>query len=110
MTTQAVQTFMDSPLTYFGESITPMHSIPREELEELQRQAMIRRFAEHRETIEIVRKLADRLGITTQPGRHNIADAGPAEAIEETADATGVRVDHGEQTGEQRASAIATDP
>jgi len=65
MTTQAVQTFMDSPLTYFGESITPMHSIPREELEELQRQAMIRRFAQHRETIEIVRKLADRLGITT---------------------------------------------
>jgi hypothetical protein len=64
MSAQSVQTFMNSPLTYFGESITPMHSIPRTELEELQREAMILRFAEHRETIEMVRKLADRLGVT----------------------------------------------
>jgi hypothetical protein len=37
MSTHTVQTFMNSPLNYFGESITPMHSIPRDELEELQR-------------------------------------------------------------------------
>jgi hypothetical protein len=41
-----------------------MHSVPRGELEELQREAMILRFAEHREQIEMVRKLADRLGVT----------------------------------------------
>jgi hypothetical protein len=41
-----------------------MHSIPRDELEELQRQAMAIRFAQHRESIEMVGKLADRLGIT----------------------------------------------
>ena len=64
MAMQSVQTFMDSPLTYFGESITPMHSIAREELAELQREAMIRRFAEHRQSIEMVRKLADRLDVS----------------------------------------------
>lgn len=64
MATQSIENFMNSPLTYFGESITPMHSVPRAELEELQREAMIRRFAEHRESIEMVRKLADRLGVT----------------------------------------------
>ena len=64
MSTQTVETFMNSPLDYFGESITPMHSIPRGELEELQREAMILRFAEHREKIEMVRKLADRLAVT----------------------------------------------
>ncbi|WP_319448699.1 MULTISPECIES: hypothetical protein [unclassified Mycobacterium] len=64
MTTQSVRTFMDSPLTHFGESITAMHSVPRAELEDLQREAMIVRFAEHRGQIEMVRKLADRLGIT----------------------------------------------
>jgi hypothetical protein len=36
----------------------------RTELEELQRQAMGIRFQQHRESIEILRKLADRLGIT----------------------------------------------
>jgi hypothetical protein len=64
MTTTSVHTFMNSPLAYFGESITPMHSMDRAELEELQRAAMIQRFAEHREQIEMVRKLADRLDIT----------------------------------------------
>jgi hypothetical protein len=56
--------FMDDPIGFFGESLTQMHSIPRDELEELQRQAMAIRFQQHRESIEIVRKLADRLGIT----------------------------------------------
>ncbi len=56
--------FMDDPIGFFGESLTKMHSIPREELKELQRQAMVIRFQQHRESIEILRKLADRLGIT----------------------------------------------
>jgi len=65
MSTPSVQTFMNSPLSFFGDSITTMHSIGRAELEDLQREAMIRRFAEHRDGIEMVRKLADRLGVAT---------------------------------------------
>jgi hypothetical protein len=58
-----VTQFMDDPIAFFGRSLTRMHSIPRDELEELQRQALAIRFAQHRESIEIVRKLADRLGV-----------------------------------------------
>src|SRR6202008_4178216 len=40
-----------------------MHSMPREQLEELQRRAMDVRFQQHHDSIEMLRKLADRLGI-----------------------------------------------
>src|ERR1700739_2386437 len=63
-TARSVTEFMDDPISFFGQSYTQMHSIPRTELEELQRQAMGIRFQQHRESIEILRKLADRLGIT----------------------------------------------
>src|ERR1700759_2149451 len=63
-TTRSVTEFMADPISFFGQSYTQMHSIPRTELEELQRQAMGIRFQQHRESIEILRKLADRLGIT----------------------------------------------
>jgi hypothetical protein len=33
MGAKAVQTFMDRPLDFFEESVTKMHSIPRDELE-----------------------------------------------------------------------------
>ncbi|ASW92243.1 hypothetical protein [Mycobacterium marseillense] len=56
--------FMNDPISFFGQSYTRMHSIERPELEELQRQAMRVRFAEHYRSIEILRKLADRLGIS----------------------------------------------
>ncbi|HME47200.1 hypothetical protein [Mycobacterium sp.] len=59
-----VTEFMDDPIGFFGRSLTRMHSIPRDELEELQRRAMAIRFGQHRESIEMVRKLGDRLGIT----------------------------------------------
>lgn len=59
-----VEQFMNDPIGFFGESLTKMHSIPRDELEELQRQAMAIRFTQHRRSIEMVRKLADRLGVT----------------------------------------------
>ncbi|WP_063042169.1 hypothetical protein [Nocardia pseudovaccinii] len=65
MSKHTVVTFMDHPFDYFDESVTKMHSLPRAELEELQREAMMLRFAQHREGIEMVRKLADRLGIST---------------------------------------------
>ncbi|QRY53317.1 LuxE/PaaK family acyltransferase [Mycolicibacterium septicum] len=60
---RTVEEFMDDPIGYFGESLTRMHSVPRAELEELQRRAMAIRFGQHRRSIEIVRKLADRLGV-----------------------------------------------
>jgi len=65
MADDTLRTFMDRPLDFFGESLTKMHSIPREELEELQREAMIERFGEHRESIEMVHKLAERLAISS---------------------------------------------
>jgi len=60
---KTLATFMDDPMTYFDHSVTKMHTIPRRELESLQRAAMARRFAQHRETIEMLRNLADRLEI-----------------------------------------------
>ncbi len=63
MTDSRIETFMNDPAAFFDRSITNMHQIPRDELELLQREAMARRFAEHRESISMVRKLADRLGI-----------------------------------------------
>ncbi len=62
-TTQSVTQFMDDPINFFEQSYTQMHSIPRAELEELQRQAMGIRFGQHHQNIEMLRKLADRLGI-----------------------------------------------
>src|ERR1700756_4413911 len=55
--------FLDDPITFFGRSYTQMHTIGRPELEELQRQAMAIRFQQHHGSIEILRKLADRLEI-----------------------------------------------
>src|SRR6201987_5691309 len=63
-TTRSVTEFMDDPITFFGQSYTQMHSISRGELEELQRQAMGIRFQQHRESIEMLRKLADRLEVS----------------------------------------------
>ena len=63
MTSQTLETFMTDPITYFDGSITKMHQIPRDELEALQRESMARRFASHRESIEMIRNLADRLEI-----------------------------------------------
>ena len=54
---------MNDPIAYFDSSITQMHMIPRAELATLQREAMAKRFASHRQRIEMVRNLADRLGI-----------------------------------------------
>src|SRR5258705_6201743 len=54
---------MNDPIAFFDRSITKMHQIPRDELELLQREAMARRFADHRERVVMVRNLADRLGI-----------------------------------------------
>ncbi|HEX4394989.1 MAG TPA: hypothetical protein VH084_26125, partial [Mycobacterium sp.] len=63
-TAQSLTEFMDDPINFFGQSYTQMHSIDRNELESLQRQAMAIRFQQHYQSIEMLRKLADRLGIT----------------------------------------------
>ena len=60
-----LQTFMNTPWAYFNNSITQMHSVPREELLEMQRQAMVARVDEHIERIEMVAKHAQRVGITS---------------------------------------------
>ena len=57
-----VTQLMNDPISLFNQSITRMHMIDREELEELQRQAMSIRFQEHYQSIEIMRKLADLTG------------------------------------------------
>src|ERR1700744_679367 len=59
-----VTSFMDDPISFFGQSYTRMHTNERAELEELQRRAMGIRFRQHYQSIEMLRKLADRLGIT----------------------------------------------
>ncbi|MGA8328025.1 MAG: hypothetical protein WB777_01885 [Mycobacterium sp.] len=64
-TAHSVTEFMDDPISFFGQSYTQMHSIGRDELDALQRQAMSIRFQQHYQSIEILHKLADRLGITT---------------------------------------------
>src|ERR1700753_4358786 len=69
-TTRSVTEFMDDPISFFGQSYTQMHSISRGELEALQRQAMGIRFQQHRESIEMLRKLAERPGLTP-PNRFN---------------------------------------
>ena len=63
MADKTLDAFMNDPIGYFDSSITKMHTIPRSELEPLQREAMSRRFSDHRQTIEMVRNLADRLEI-----------------------------------------------
>src|ERR1700739_1315826 len=50
--------FMDDPIHFFGQSYTRMHSVPRDELEELQRRAMGIRFQQHYDGIDMVRKVA----------------------------------------------------
>ncbi len=59
-----VDLFRNDPIAFFDRSITRMHEIPRPELAALQREAMARRFAEHRESIAMLRSLADRLEIS----------------------------------------------
>ena len=60
---ETLDLFMNDPMEYFDHSITKMHSIPRSELEPLQLESMQRRFADHRQSIEMLRNLADRLEI-----------------------------------------------
>src|ERR1700731_3894280 len=63
-TASSVTQFMDDPINFFGQSYTRMHSIARDQLEDLQREAMAIRFRQHYDSIEMLSKLADRLGVT----------------------------------------------
>ena len=55
---------MKDPIGFFDNSITKMHRMPKEEVEALQRIGMSIRFKEHSKSIEILRNLTQRLGIT----------------------------------------------
>jgi hypothetical protein len=59
-----IRSFMHDPTGWFDRSLTKMHSIPRKELDDLNREAMAIRFADHKESIEAVGKAAARTGIT----------------------------------------------
>jgi len=61
---QAAQQLMTDPLGLFEHSITRMHTVDKGELEAIQKVAIVRRFDEQRDTIAVLGKLADRLGIT----------------------------------------------
>lgn len=53
-------TLLDEPISAFGGSLTRMHSVERATLPELQRAAVAQRFAELRDEIPLLTKLADR--------------------------------------------------
>ena len=63
-TDEEVTLFKNDPAAFFGASVTNMHSIDRADLEQLQKRAMASRFDEHYQSIEMLRNLAKRLGIT----------------------------------------------
>ena len=69
-----VRQLMADPTAYFGRSLTAMHSVPRKEMDDLVREAMNLRFAEHREQIPTVGKAAEREGITAL---HDVDDVVP---------------------------------
>ena len=77
-----VTEFMNDPIGFFGQSYTRMHSIGRDELETLQREAMGIRFQEHYQRIEMLRKLADRLGITALNDFNDVVQIGRASCRE----------------------------
>jgi hypothetical protein len=60
---KTIEDFLNDPMEYFDQSITKMHSIPLEKLERIQTAALPMRFQQHYASIEVLRKLADRLGI-----------------------------------------------
>jgi hypothetical protein len=62
--TSDVRVLLRDPTEYFGNSLTRMHSMPRKELDDLLREAMALRFADHVQSIEMVRRAAERQGIT----------------------------------------------
>jgi hypothetical protein len=59
-----VRRFMADPTEYFGRSLTAMHSMPRKEQDDLLREAMALRFADHRRSIAAVGSAAERAGVT----------------------------------------------
>jgi hypothetical protein len=59
-----IRRFMEDPTEWFGRSLTAMHSMPRKELDDLQREAMALRVADHHTTIQAVAGAAERTGTT----------------------------------------------
>jgi hypothetical protein len=59
----AAGALIEDPLAFFGMSLTKMHSVPRDVLEQLQTAALSLRFDQRRGRIPMLAKLADRQGI-----------------------------------------------
>lgn len=60
---QKAKAFASDPVEYFNYSYTNIHSIPREELEELQLAAAQNRFGQMSDAVPMLKKLADSEGI-----------------------------------------------
>lgn len=67
---ESAEALIKDPLTFFDMSLTKMHSVPRNLLEELQGEASSMRFKQQRDRIPTLSKLADRQGITSISGIH----------------------------------------
>lgn len=61
---RAAELLLTDPMALFDWSVTQVERVDRATIEEVQRRAMGLRFAEHYAGIEILRKLADRQGVT----------------------------------------------
>lgn len=61
---RAAELLLTDPMALFDWSVTRVESVDRATIQEVQRRAMGLRFAEHYAGIEILRKLADRQGVT----------------------------------------------
>lgn len=68
-----IDRFLADPLEFFGSNYTEMHSVPRDQLEQLQRQALAARFEQQRERIPMVAKLAERQKINSIDSIEQIA-------------------------------------
>jgi hypothetical protein len=61
---KAAELLLTDPMALFNNSVNQLETIDRGTLREIQRRAMALRFKEHYEGIEILRKLADKQGVT----------------------------------------------
>jgi len=63
-TKEAAAAFIEDPLSFFDMSYTKMLSVPRDQLQELQTEALKQRFEDHRQRIPMLTKLSDKQNIT----------------------------------------------
>ena len=63
-TSEQARSFCDDTMGYYGHSLTRLMSHPKQEREEIQLAALKYRFEPLRESVQMVKKLADSEGVT----------------------------------------------